>query len=386
MFTAIVLSPDIEAAKGLQLLADESGQVSIQKAITQMSQSYELVRALNSYDPDLVFLDIGDWNLAVQVGAQIRSVRPQTAIVGFGGGWVNRQESSYKEASISALLVSPVDLTKFQEGVNQAIHIAFQEAQEKLYAFLPAKAGSGCTSTVLNIAGCLSGELNLKVLLIESDLRSGVLAELAQCSPSLYIQDALANQSSLNRSEWSKFIVHKLGIDFLLTDRNRPRPLPEWTDYFNLLRFVALEYDLVLVDMPELVNPATAEIVGRAKEVFVICTAELSSLELARQRLDELANDGVPSNRIHILLNRWLNSDLAKKDVVQFLNRSVAGILPNDYVNLRKASMNGDLIPQTTPLGKSYLALATRLAGVENPAPPSVFKKTKLGLVSLLSR
>src|SRR5437667_350646 len=75
--------------------------------------------------------------------------------------------------------------------------------QENLVTFLPAKAGSGCTTVALNTAGRLAGDLGHKVLLIECDLNSGVLSMILDVKAPRSLLDALENSSHLDYSLWS---------------------------------------------------------------------------------------------------------------------------------------------------------------------------------------
>ena len=65
---------------------------------------------------------------------------------------------------------------------------------------------------------------------------------------------------------WPRSVTSVGGVDFLLTNTaTRKSPFRSWAHYFQILRFVAPRYDLVMVDLPEVVNPATAEVVLRAR-------------------------------------------------------------------------------------------------------------------------
>ena len=385
MFTALLLTPDVEAAKGLQRLAFESGLVLIQHTLAQFSQPYELTKAINSNDPDLVFLDISDWERAVKAGKQIRSILPSTVIIGFGGGWASQQESGYQEAGICTMLVSPVDLAKFKEGVSNAIHTVRGTVLDNLLAFLPAKAGSGCSVTALNVAGCFAGALRKKALLFENDLNSGVLSVLAKCSAEIGMQEVLANPENLNHAEWERFVNSRHGIDLVLRSSSAGSTLPDWSNYHHFLGYVAKEYEVVLADLPELVNEATQEIAQRAKTVFIVCTPEMTALALARQRLEELLSRNIDPERISIILNRWHETDQSPEAIQGLLKHPLAAVLPNDYNSLREAAAQGGMALETTSLGAAYLSLAKKLAGIpeDSPSPPP---KAKFSLAAMLGR
>src|SRR6184192_2262267 len=152
MFNAVFFFEDESTCVNLENLSRESRQVNIQKVLDRFPQAYELTSILNSYRPELAFLDLSDWNSAMAAAEDIRTIAPHTALIGFGAGWEPFSQAQCEAAGIGALLVSPVTLKKFQDAVDCAVHKMRNEIQENLYAFLPAKAGSGCTTIALNAA------------------------------------------------------------------------------------------------------------------------------------------------------------------------------------------------------------------------------------------
>jgi Flp pilus assembly CpaE family ATPase len=120
-----------------------------------------------------------------------------------------------------------------------------------------------------------------------------------------------------------------------------------------------------MVDLPEVVNTATAEVVRRARAVYVVSTPEFASLKLAQQRCRELENWGVDRGRIQALLNRGHKNDMGAKDAEEMLECPVAATFPNDYKGMRRAMMDGSFVEARSDLGQAYLAFAKTLAGVE---------------------
>jgi Flp pilus assembly CpaE family ATPase len=122
-----------------------------------------------------------------------------------------------------------------------------------------------------------------------------------------------------------------------------------------------------VVDLPEVVNDATEEILRRAKFVFVVCTPEVAPLKLAQRRCVELESRRIPPNRIGIIVNRWHHTDVKEADVENVLEHGVAAIFPNDYASVQEATQNCRLVDKETELGKTFLSLARILAGVPDP-------------------
>lgn len=346
----------------IEKLALDSKQVSVQRVVNWYPSPYELSVMVNSHDPEIMFIDISSWESASELAAHIHSVYPEISIVGFGAGWADEVKSRCEQCGITDLLVSPVTMKEFKESVQRAIHRIDHSVQDNLLALLPAKAGSGCTTITLNTAACLAEELGKKVLVVEADLHSGALSFLLNVRNRRSVLDALENVDRLDYTIWSSCVVRQHGVDFLCA--NRAKPLPSWNNYLHLLRFVKSRYDHVLVDLPEVVNEATTEIVNRSKYVFVVCTPEAPALRLAQKRCRELESVGVKPERIGIVMNRWHETDLREADIEQLLEHGVAGILPNDYPNVSRATKEQRAVDRSTSLGRTFLSFAKALAGV----------------------
>jgi pilus assembly protein CpaE len=259
MFGAVLFAHSEAEAAAVEQLAIESKQVSFQKTSYRFPQPFELAQILNAHSPSLVFLDFSDWSTALTTARSIRSHSRGTAIIGFGGGWQSGGEAESVAAGVTDLLISPFTLKKFEDSVERAIQKMRGAVQENLLAFLPAKAGSGCSTIALNTAGYLAGlagkgSTGRKVLLIEADLHSGVISVLLDTRHVWSVLDALENAGELDYSLWMKYVTKIHGVDFLLADPAK-KVFASWTNYHHLLDFAASRYDHILVDLPEVDPP-----------------------------------------------------------------------------------------------------------------------------------
>ena len=64
MFSALLFAHDSVAGQSIEQLAANSGLVAIQKTLNTFPHNYEFSVLLNTYDPDLIFLDLSDWEIA----------------------------------------------------------------------------------------------------------------------------------------------------------------------------------------------------------------------------------------------------------------------------------------------------------------------------------
>src|SRR5262249_53194030 len=152
-----------------------------------------------------------DWGYAASLATAIRVRHPELPIIGFGAGWAEEVAAFCAQAGIANLLTAPVTVKKFDDSVFGAIHGPKIAVHDNLIAFLPAKAGSGSTTVALNSAGCLAGALGKKTLLIEADLKSGVLSVLLDTAFRCSVLDALEKSDQLDYSSWTNCVVKKNG-------------------------------------------------------------------------------------------------------------------------------------------------------------------------------
>jgi pilus assembly protein CpaE len=206
-----------------------------------------------------------------------------------------------------------------------------------------------------------ASNLKKKVLVLDADLHSGVLSTVVDRKPPKPLVDVLQAADSLDYSLWDTYIVEAHGVDFLLSDRIKKTPLPSWVNYHQLLRFAATRYDVIFVDLPEVINGATEEIVRFAERTFVVTTPELTSLSLAQQRLQELQMRAVPPDRLQVILNRWHRSDMKPQDVEKFLGRSVPFVVRNDYRAISRAIASGRPVASSSGLANSFAQMAETL-------------------------
>ena len=122
MFSAFLFAHDSIAGQSIEQLAANSGLVAIQKHLDSFPQNYEFSVLLNTYDPDLIFLDLSDWDSAAAAAMTIHSLYPTIAIIGFGGGWSDQMIAMCEKAGVSEVLTSPVTIKEFQSSVFRAIH------------------------------------------------------------------------------------------------------------------------------------------------------------------------------------------------------------------------------------------------------------------------
>ena len=138
------------------------------------------------------------------------------------------------------------------------------------------------------------------------------------------------------------------------------------------------------MDLPEVINQATAEFVRNARSVFVVCQPELPSVRLAKLRRTELESCEIPAENVRVLVNRWERGQLKVETIEKAVDTKVFATLPNDYREVRNAILETRLVSSSSSFHKACEVLARNISTLPE-APHTRPKFTllrKLGTVS----
>jgi Flp pilus assembly CpaE family ATPase len=382
VFNAVVILGSAESAPRTRSLVAATGQVTVMRELPAPPGDYELARILNSLLPDLVFLDLTGGQDALECMARVRELSPKTPVIGLACSTEARLLARHLGAAgLAAPDCTPDELRIL---IREAMESHHGGIEDHLFVFLPSKAGSGCSTVVLHTA-LAAAALGKRVLVIDADLRSSVLGLMVGVTPIGGTQAVLQAASNLDAFILRRNLTEHHGADFLLSTRALDAELPEWVNYFQLINFVRGSYDLILADLPELINPATVEVVRRAGKVFPVCTTELPSLKLALQRLSELERLGIPEERIGLLVNRFSRTSPPLAEIEETFGRKVIHAFPNDYLTVSQSIREAAPLKADTEIARAFTAFAASLVGVEIAQPAPTFKDKLKGLLHLAS-
>ena len=332
---------------------------------------------LSTQAPDVALVDISDAAKASVAMDRIEHDAPKVPLVGFS------IDGATSLSSTIPVLGRPYTLEGLFRVIRHAVHAKYRRPLSNVTVFLPSKAGAGASTVVLNTAGHLAHSFEQKVLVIEGDLRSGVLSAVLNVKPQRSAADTLQGSDALGSMVWDQQALKTHGIDFILATRERGGYLPSWHDYVHLLRFVSSRYDQIIVDLPEVINDATVEVIESARAVYVVTTPELPSLRLAEQRIEDLQSTDMEKHRIRLLLNRWQQRDPKSSEIAESLGFDVDGVFPNDYPAVKKSIIDSEFVSPHTEVGKAFRSFAGFMLG-KNAAPQ--LTKPKPGLLNMFRR
>jgi len=365
LLSIAVLTDNALSADSIEYVAAETGLLRVFFRNPIKSSSLPAtIRALQAQDPDFILLDLSDWESVAPLVDKLNERDLRAIIIGFRPKWDRMEALILKDAGIKYLLREPFSPAEMESVVYEALHKEHPITNPNIIAFLPAKAGGGCSTTAIHTAAALTNTSPSNVLLIESDRRSGVYSIMLGLDNQLGLDDALSLGNAMTRMEWARHVVRISGFHLLAANPGHRRSVPSWADYYKLLCYVQNQYDYVLIDLPEVVNEATAEVVRSARNIFIVCTPEIPSLKMAQLRATELEACDIPSDRTHVLINRWERNGPDAEELQNILGRPVFATLPNDYASLRKAMLESRLASPESSFAEACQSLARKVSGL----------------------
>jgi MinD-like ATPase involved in chromosome partitioning or flagellar assembly len=249
-----------------------------------------------------------------------------------------------------------------------------------MVCFLPVQGGNGASTVSLHVAEAISHHLNQRVLLADFDFHSGTLAFRLGLKPVHTLGDVF--EWNQNKDQlWESAVCRWKKLDVLVAPPSNSSIHPHGLDRLPDIFGSALErYPYVIVDHPDAIYSSSRHILTLSDLVYLVCTPEITSLHLARRKVQQIRAMGVASERLRLIVNRagsW--GSLGVQDVGKIVGVPVSWALNNDYAALRDAVWNGGLVQDGSELAKQLRELGWSVMGVDAPVVAESAVPTEIG-------
>jgi len=384
MLRGVIICPDKELIDELKVALAETHQVTVVRILYRYPTEGDLIRFLRAAAPELVFLGLQSVQQAVALAGQIEVHAPGTQIAAIDRGCRRDALLATMRAGIREFLSMPFELRALEESLQRLNQILERKppslaSTDLVMAFLPSKAGVGASTIALNTSIMLSQLPDTKTLLADFDLNCGLIAFMMQIRSSHSVSSAVENAHQMDENLWQKLVTGMGELDVLPAGTLVPGYRIDSTQIRYLLEFARRNYKAICVDLSGILEKYSIEILHEAKEIFLVCTPEVPSLHLAREKLRFLRSLEL-DDRVKVLLNRAQpRSFVSVSQVETILERPIFMTFPNDYVGVHKALTGGKHVSRGSALGAKFRLLAEAIRGVG--AAPAVHTP---GLLSLL--
>ena len=393
MLRSIIICPDQELSESLQANLLDLGHVAVLKSVDKYPHAHELTRIVRTNGPQIIFLSVQQIDRALEVVKELEQSAPGVQFVAIARTTDAQVLIDVMRVGIREFFSLPFNLQVLADCVNRLREAldkrpVVMDSTDLLFAFLPSKAGSGTSTIAVNAAMAMSRLNDTRVLLTDLDLNCGMIRFMLKLENEYSIVDAAEHSLAMDENLWPQLVTTIGTLDVLHAGRINPSFRLEGTHVRHLMDFARRNYRSICVDLSGNMEKFSLEIMLESKKIFLVCTPEIPSLHLAREKYLFLKNIDL-GDRVSVLLNRCTkrNQVISSEQIENLLGMPVAMTFPNDYHGVHTALTAGRQVEANSELGRHFSTLAEtmmdRKQSGTGPAAPAAMKKK--GLLDLFN-
>ena len=261
-------------------------------------------------------------------------------------------------------------LTRYSSSRTRTFGAA---GRARVFTFLSAKGGAGCTTAAVNTALALQQAHGDVVLLDFAPI--GHAALHLNLRPQFGVLDALQNLHRMDVSLLDGLMTSTKEGLHLLAGPEQPYPNePTPGELARLFDLLVNHYRFVVVDASSRLDSTTKLLSDLSNALLVVAQTDVVSLWSAG-RIHNFLEEGTGRDRLRIILNRYKKiPGFTDEDVQQVTNCKVLWKVPNAFHAISPSIDHGTpIVLQEGPeISRSYRALAETLAKASSGDGPDL--------------
>ncbi|HEX6824167.1 MAG TPA: cellulose synthase operon protein YhjQ/BcsQ [Candidatus Sulfotelmatobacter sp.] len=243
----------------------------------------------------------------------------------------------------------------------------------RVFTFLSAKGGTGCTTAAVNTALALQKSHGDVVLLDFAPI--GHAALHLNLRPQFGVLDALQNLHRLDVSLLDGLMTTTKEGLHLLAGPQQPYPTePTPGELARLFDLLVSHYRFVIVDVSSRLDPTTHLLSDLSNAVLIVAQTDVVSLCCAA-RIHSFLEEGTGRDRVRLVLNRYKKiPGFGDDDVQQTTNCKMLWKVPNAFHVVSHCIDHGTpvVLQEAPEVSRSYKGLAAALAEASNSDGPDL--------------
>jgi len=390
MLRGIIVSPDLDLADALIDLISQVGQIAVTRTLDRYPSANDLQKAIRAHGPQVIFLSLASVEKAIATAQAAETAVPGIQIITINNETNPQALLDLMRVGIREFIGAPfraqelIDtLSRVKETLQRKPLASFES--DYIYSFLPAKPGVGASTIAMNVSSAAAKLGDCKTVLVDLDLNSGMQRFMMKLDNEFCITDAAESALKMDEALWPQLVTSIGDLDVMHSGRLNPGHRIEPTQMRHLVKFMRRYYRLVAVDLSGNMERYSIEIMEESRRIFLVTTAELSSLHLARERYNYLKTLDL-GDRIELVLNRnHKRSEIDTKQIEDLLGIPVKIALPNDYQGVSRALTAGKPVDSKSELGREFKKLAYSLVEREEAKETEKAKQKQSALSGIFS-
>lgn len=329
MLRTIIVSPDAHLCEKLQSALERfESDVTVCRVLPGYPDRESLARIVRAHAPGAAFLGFEDPEAAAVTARMLVEQARGSQIVALHGASDPDLLRHSMRAGIRDFLSPPFE----DDVISRSLALVMQNLErcpvehgetEQVLAFLPCKAGAGATTLALSISRALAHRENHRVLLGDLDLSSGALRFLLHLTKPKSALEAVANRAMLDDRTWPEYVTQFGNLDVLHPGPVNPAARVDPDHLVELTHYIRRNYESVCFDMSGNLEQYSLAVMREASHVVMVCTPDIPSIHLAKEKLALLAGQGL-GEKIHVVMNRMKRAeDITERQAEKILDAKV---------------------------------------------------------------
>jgi pilus assembly protein CpaE len=380
VFQSVIIGPDPELCARLQAALEATGQVEVARTIDHYPAVIDLVRVLRAHAAELLFISFESVEKAQETVQLLEAEASPVQMVAFDRRMDLAVVRESMRVGLREFLVDPFERPSVLGALDHLQKLLHKRpasygATDQIFSFLPSKAGVGTSTIALNVSAALARMPDARVLLSDFDFTSSMIRFMLKLSNTHSLTEAIENATRMDEQLWPQLVSSVGGLEVLHAGRINPNYPIEPAQIRGLVAFMRRNYKALCFDLSGNLEPYSLELMQESKRIILVCTSEIPSLHLAREKMQFLRTLDL-DGRILVVLNRvHKKAAFTKNEVEKLLGAPVVNAFPNDYVAVNLALAEGTALPATSALGIAFAAFAKSLIE-EKASQPAGHKRT----------
>lgn len=366
MLRGAIICPDADLTAQLDQALQQLGRVGVVRVLDHYPNTVEVSRLLRSAGPHIVFLSTEAMTTAAEIIRRIEETAPGVQVIAVSRRPDPEVLLEVMRAGVREFVSLPFERQDLYDAVTHASQLLEQRPpaftqSDLVFSFLPSKAGVGASTIALNLAMAISRTHNMRAALSDFDMSSGMLRFMLKLDSEYAVADAIEHAAEMDEELWTQLITSIENLDVLHAGKLNPNLRIEPTQVRHLIDFMRRNYGAMCFDLSGNLERYSLEIMRESKRIFLVCTPEIPSLHLAREKYAFLKTLSL-EDRVCVLVNRMSKRPLITPgQIQQILGLPVLMSLPNDYPGVSRALTAGRPVDPKSALGEHFGRLATAL-------------------------
>ncbi len=296
-----------------------------------------------------------------------------------------------KQYEIEELILKPV-LGVVLDASIKKLTKKDENKRAKTITFFSLKNGTGKTSTLVNVAYCLSQNTDEKVCILDLNTKSSDVSDYLGVKNKQSFEYILNNIENFDKKTLKENIACLKDTNLFVLSLFEEVKITNFSkkDIIKILNSLKKVFDYIFVDIDANIDEKTLSILNNIDLIVLVGLFNLQQVKNLQQCYELFEKIGYNENRTKLLINRTIPDSIDTKEKIEIiLNKKIDYTVQNNYITLIDSINRNLLVEEANPqsnIAKAYKKISEEIAKIDFDEIFKTNKKEEVGMFDLLKR